>query len=336
MMNRIACTIIIALCAVTGWAQEQKCDSVPDGIFYRISRGNMARPSYILGTLHTIPGDFVHYIPGFDQAAAEVEQFVFECDLHEKMRQSASVIDTTAFMFSDSILFRYENPDSLHNPYIEDMPSGIYGSIRKILAEEFDFTDFYRNSALENEKILLRKYQDNVTRMAADLGKSLKCINSPIDVYIADSIARKRGASIAELDTASVLINIDSTLNQFVEDEKNGKHDRKYYTVTYFPNIVVNLYFLQETTRLYCEQYFRYEAHAITGTPMKEDMEQKIFVERNRKWMQRLPQIIQDKSSMVVVGLSHLHDRPTTPGLLSSLIRLGYKVEAIASPSTGN
>jgi hypothetical protein len=36
------------------------------------------------------------------------------------------------------------------------------------------------------------------------------------------------------------------------------------------------------------------------------------------------------------VGLAHLHDRPTTPGLLSSLIRLGYKVEAIASPATGN
>lgn len=332
-MNRIACTVIIALCAVTALAQGQKCDSVPDGIFFRISRQDMARPSYILGTLHTIPGDFVHYIPGFDQAAAEVEQFVFECDLHEKMRQSASIIDTTALMFSDSILFCYENPDSLHNPYIEDMPPSIYGSIATLLKEKFDYPEFYRHSALENQKILQKKYQDNLTRMTANLGKSLKCINSPIDIYIADSVVRKHGASIAELDTSAVLINIDSTLIKFAEDEKNGKHDRKFYTTTYFPNTVVYLYILQEATRMYCEKYFRFDSRTITGTPMKDDdMEQKIFVERNRQWMQRLPRIIQDKSSMVVVGLAHLHDRPTTPGLLSSLIRLGYKIEAIAAP----
>ena len=62
-------------------------------------------------------------------------------------------------------------------------------------------------------------------------------------------------------------------------------------------------------------------------------LEQKMFVERNAQWMRRLPAMLHRAPSMVAAGLGHLHDRPTTPGLLSSLKTLGYTIEALAAPS---
>lgn len=337
-MKRIVSVILLVFFAMSAWSQESTAptDSVPDGIFFRISGGGLEKPSYILGTLHTIPGDFVHHIPGFEEAANSVQQFVFESDIAEKTRQMVGTFQSDSIMahLSDSILFCYDNPDSLHNPYIEDMDSTLYYSILNLKVPDFEMPEFYKFSATKNQQLFLKAYHNSVRKITANMGIPLQKPDFPIDLYIADSIARPRGADIAELDTTAVLINTDSIAAQFIADEKAGKHDRKYYTTVFFPNIMNYYMMLQMVTRQYCDKYFRYEGHSMIS-PMQNDMEKTLFIERNNLWMQRLPALIQSKPSMVVVGLGHLHDRSSTPGLLSSLMRLGYKIEAIAAPNAG-
>lgn len=323
------------------FGQEPVCDqaseitdSVPDGIFFRISGGGLAEPSYILGTLHTIPGDFVHRIPGFQEAANSVKQFIFEKDLASELRQISLLQDST---FWDSLatrndsLFRYEGCDSLHNPYIEDMEPALYQLVCRTMTKDFDMPDFYMHSSVQNTIRLQKQFFVALKRLVSEMGVPLQRIDYPIDFYIADSIARPRDASIIELDTAFILSRPDSTLTKFLADENAGLHDRKFYSANLANN--VHYYWLMlYATRKYCEQYFRYEGRVMTES-MNEQLEQKIFVERNALWSQRLPALLQQKPSLVVVGLGHLFDRESTPGLLSTLMREGYTIEALAAPN---
>lgn len=322
-------------------AQEAVADSVPDGIFFRISGGGLAEPSYILGTLHTVPGDYVRHIPHFNDAAATVRQFIFESDAAQDLRQSDFFAQcdsvTLAFMRErNDSLYLYDNPDSLHNPYIEDIErSSMYDLIRSTMADSFGLPDFYKYSAMENSIRLIERYHELVKEFVAELGYPLQLTRLPIDLYIADSIARPRGADILELDTAYVLLDQkqDSLLVQFLADEKAGKYDRKFYSTTFLPNNVYYYWLLLYATRRYCAGYFRHEGYNFIENS-SDLIEQKIFAERNALWMRRLPAMLHNAPSMVVVGLGHLHDRPSTPGILSSLINLGYTIEALASPTT--
>lgn len=320
-------------------AQEARTDSVPDGIFFRIGGGGLTEPSYMLGTLHTVPGDYVNHIPQFAEAAANVRQFIFESDVAQKMRQTVltAQYDSTTEAFlktrNDS-LYRYDHPDSLHNPYLEDLEGmNLYDLIRSTMEDTFGLADFYKYSAWDNVQHLNKRYHELIKELVAKLGYPLQLTQYPIDLYIADSIARPREVDILSLDTMQVLENLDSILVQFLVDEKAGKHDRKYYSTTFLPNSVFYHWLLLFTTRRYCAAYFRHEGHECIEKS-NDQIEQKIFAERNALWMQRLPAMLHRAPSMVVVGLGHLFDRPSTSGLLSSLMSLGYTVEAIAAPST--
>ena len=312
-------------------------DSVPDGIFFRISGNGLDQPSYILGTLHTVPGDFVHHIPYFEQAVKSVRQFIFESDISQKLRQGDFISQCDSAMLAHLLakndsLYHYDNPDSLHNPYIEDLEPSLYNLVRTTLTDTFGIHGFYKHSAIENAKQLRLHYFASIKEITSELGVPLQQAEVPIDLYIADNIARPQGADIAELDTTWVIQNLDSTLVKFLEEDKAGIHDRKFFSTQFLTNSVFYYLLLRIATRQYCASYFRHEGQNMLK-PMNEQMERKIFSERNALWMHRLPTLLHREPSMVVVGLGHLHDRSSTPGMLSSLISLGYTIEALASPS---
>ena len=48
--------------------------------------------------------------------------------------------------------------------------------------------------------------------------------------------------------------------------------------------------------------------------------------DRNRKWLDQLPSIMEEKSSFIAVGCLHL---PGDDGLIEGLRKQGYSVEAV-------
>ena len=46
-------------------AAQQKGQKVPDGVFFKIEKKGQ-QPSYALGTVHYVHGDYMHEIPGLD------------------------------------------------------------------------------------------------------------------------------------------------------------------------------------------------------------------------------------------------------------------------------
>ncbi len=52
--------------------------SVPDGIMWRISGNGLERPSYVLGTVHTLHRDIIRHIPEITLYLDSVEALVLE------------------------------------------------------------------------------------------------------------------------------------------------------------------------------------------------------------------------------------------------------------------
>jgi len=60
--------------------------------------------------------------------------------------------------------------------------------------------------------------------------------------------------------------------------------------------------------------------------PSTEDEKNALNGDRNRKWLDKLPAIMAEKSSFIAVGCLHL---PGEDGLIEGLRKQGYKVEAV-------
>jgi len=331
-MKRIIITALLALVAMVGNAQEAENDSIPDGIFFRISGGGLNKPSYILGTMHTAPGDFVHFIPGFDQATDSVRQFIFERDLSDQIRQIDCLpgLDSkmmARLLWQNDSLFRYENLDSLHNPYIDDMGKPMYLSVGKMVSKTLEMPDFYKYSAIENSLRLQRKYCEKVIAHSAEKGYPLQRADCSTDLYVAYYIANPRGATILELDTAAIMKDVGSGLATLLSEE----HDRNYYTTIFFTKAVHSFDITLRVTLRSLDNYYCHEGKKLTapasrsGSPLLDG--------RNALWMKELPAMLQREPSMVVVGLAHLFGES---GLLNSLMRLGYNIEALAPPCETN
>ena len=327
-MKKIIITALLALVAMAGSAQEAESDSIPDGIFFRISGGGLNKPSYILGTMHLAPGDFVHFIPGFDQATDSVRQFIFERDLSDQIRQIDCLpgLDSTMMarlLWQNDSLFRYENLDSLHNPYIDDMGKPMYLSVGKMVSKTLEMPDFYKYSAIENSLRLQRKYCEKVIAHSAEKGYPLQRADCSPDLYVAYYIANPRGATILELDTAAIMKDVGSGLATLLSEE----HDRNYYTTTFFTKATNSFYNTLRVTLRMLDSYYCHEGKKLTAPAARTG--DPLFDGRNNLWMQKLPAMLQREPSMVAVGLAHLFGES---GLLNSLMRLGYNIEALAPP----
>ena len=65
-------------------AQEAKEFYDYEGMFFRVSGNGLTKPSYILGTFHSIPGDFVYTLPCFNEIMGNVEQLVTEYNFRKQ------------------------------------------------------------------------------------------------------------------------------------------------------------------------------------------------------------------------------------------------------------
>ena len=75
-MKKTILTTLLVLAAITVNAQ----------FLFRINGGGLQKPSYILGSVHTMPGTILDSIPEFLKAEAECQQLYAEYDLSSQQK----------------------------------------------------------------------------------------------------------------------------------------------------------------------------------------------------------------------------------------------------------
>ncbi|MDO4497527.1 MAG: TraB/GumN family protein [Bacteroidales bacterium] len=292
-----------------------------EGIFFRVSGNGLEKPSYILGTLHTIPGDYVTQMPCFEQAFENIEQVITEFNYDEFREKSNSeklkgrALERKMAQI-DSL---YIKRDGSLRPFTDDLPRQMRDQVLGSLnywgfanRSEWTFSNIFNNFKEAYDKSELAKINQ--------LGYNFTCWKYPIDFIITDSLARKYNIPVIGLDKPSAAGRElrEESVNDLLHN-RLGK--RKEYSKLLGNEIMIfrNRYTPQEYIKLYFEHKFNY---------LKNSSDAEV-AERNKWWMKQLPALINQKPSLIAVGYAHIFDLYDSEGILTSLEKLGYTIERI-------
>lgn len=297
-MRKFFGTLFLAL-AFYGSANAQ--------LLYKISGNGLKEPSYIVGTYHLAPASFADEIKGMQDAFAAVEQVYGEVDMLDA--EASQIATMQAMMLPEG-------------KYIDDMFS----------AEEMERINAYVRDAmgLDLSHPMLReqlgRMRPSVLAIQLTLLEFMKVTpnfnpNDLIDSYFQVE-ARKRGLVVGGFETAEFQMEL-------LYGESTDEEEREALL-----KLVDDKEAMLAEMQAMTEAYFSFDMKGIHALTIKSvetgEMTPEEFAEmitdRNRNWVEAMPEIMAAKPTLFVVGAGHL---PGDEGVLELLKACGYKVKAV-------
>lgn len=297
-MKKFLSTLFLAL-TIYGSANAQ--------LLYKISGNGLKSPSYIVGTYHLAPASFADEIKGMKEAFAAVEQVYGEVDMQDA--QASQMAMMQAMMLPEG-------------KYVSDMFS----------AEEMERINAYmlKTMGMDLNNPMLReqlgRMRPSVLAMQLALLQFMKITpnfnpNDLIDNYFQRE-ARKCGKGVGGFETTEFQLEL-------LYGERTDEEEREELLRLVDDNEAM----LQEMHDM-TNAYFSFDINGIEAVTMRSvetgDMSVEEFAEvitnRNRNWVEAMPEIMAAKPTLFVVGAGHL---PGGEGVIELLKAEGYKVKAV-------
>ena len=297
-MRKFFGTLIMAL-AFYGSANAQ--------LLYKISGNGLKEPSYIVGTYHLAPASFADEIKGMTDAFAAVQQVYGEVDMLSS--QAAQMNMMQAMMLPEG-------------KYISDMFS----------EEEMERINAYVRGAMGMDlshpmlREQLGRMRPSVLAMQLGLLEFMKITpnfnpNDLIDNFFQKE-ARKRGLAVGGFESVEFQMELlygESTdeeereaLLKLVDDKEAMLAEMQAMTEAYF---TFDMKGIHELT-----------IRSVENGEMTPEEFAEMITDRNRNWVEVMPEIMAAKPTLFVVGAGHL---PGDEGVLELLKAQGYKVKAV-------
>ena len=347
-------------------AAQQKGQKVPDGVFFKIEKKGQ-QPSYALGTVHYVHGDYMHEIPGLDSIFGTITCLASEMGMEEMIHpdQQASIATLIAKLqgfdasklerempaiiaeFMDTTktdaYTRYLTPQQLDsldravayfqvNDQLKSM-SPVQGEKAYRYALPFllpslwqqltipKFTQFYKD---------VRGYTSEYKMLDLMIATKANELNEAYAAEHPDKQPRILSVGLDSINAMSLLIDSQSDLINLILNDLSTKN-----LVQLIYRGGVAQYELSnrmgQIDSLYRSGKGYEMMESIRSLPEAERLyANDVIVEgRNRYWMTQLPQLMKDRSTLVVVGLAHLLNAEGSEGILSMLQKQGYKITKI-------
>lgn len=278
-------------------------------LLYKVSGKGLTKPSYILGTQHLAPISFVDSIVGVKAALAEVEQVYGELDMAQmsdpanaaKMQKAmllpegqslTTVLSANEMERLGAFLLKHLHID-LSNPAIksafEKLTPGALStqlSVLLLLKKERGF----------NPSKPFDGYFQEQARLAGKPVGGLETLDTQIKVLFQKPMDRQVKSLMCLVDYPEVAeAMVDKLLKAF-----------------YTQNMEAIAQVINEKQGSGCDP-----------TPEERNA---LFGDRNRAWVQQMPQIMQERSTFFAVGAGHL---PSADGILALLREAGYTITPI-------
>ena len=348
-------------------AAQQKGQKPLDGVFFKIEKKGQ-KPSYALGTVHYVHGDYMHEIPGLDSILGTITCLASEMGMEEMIHpdQQASIATLIAKLqgFDASKLER-EMP-AIIAEFMDTTKTDAY--TRYLTPQQLDSLDlvaaYYQvndhlasMSPVQGEKayryalpfLLPSLWQPLTMSKIVQFYKDVRGYTGEyklLDVMIATKVNEMNEAYAAEhpdrsqpriksvgLDSINVMgafIDSQADLLNLILDDFSAKNLVKLI----YRGGVAQYELSNQIGKI--DSLYRsgkgYETMESTRSlPEAERLyANDVIVEgRNRYWMTQLPQLMKDRSTLVVVGLAHLLNAEGSEGILSMLQKQGYKITRI-------
>ena len=279
-------------------------------LLYRISHKDLEKTSYIVGTYHLAPASFIDSIPGAKAALDAVDVVCGEVVMSEmESRESQKKVMEAMTL---------PNGKSLTDVLTADEMQSLNAYMDKLLGMNLD-------------NPLLKSQMGKMTPMA--LSTQLQVVQymkltpgfNPmklIDVHF-QKVAKKAGKTVAGLETVDFQIETlykGTTLERQKQQLLCMVDNDGYYALQM--KELSAAYFAQDMQAL-LEITDEKMGNLCDSTPQEEEA---LIYGRNAAWVEKMPAMMGEASTLFVVGAAHL---PGEKGVLELLKAKGYTVEAV-------
>ena len=308
-MKKIILTLSLTLATVCANAQ----------FLFRISGNNLKEPSYILGSVHILPGSLLDSIPEYLEAESKCRQLYAEYDVssQQAMAQVQTAGQQAVTLPDGKTIFdvlNMEQLDKLNYRFHELFQVNITDSVMKSVwnYQPVVFTSTF------NLMFTMQEIQKH-----PELGMK----NTPIDMVCINR-AKERGMTFGQLDeiqpedslikrrdtlNENISVQIDSLMNYLNEFEQ-----RQQMIANEMSSVVLSGKYWKEAD---------YDSFATSPYWTSQiDKQPALFKQRNEKWLPKLQAAMNKAPTMFVFGAGHLIG---DFGILQLLRNAGYIVEQI-------
>ena len=279
-------------------------------LLYKISHKNIEKPSYIVGTYHLAPASFIDSISGANAALAAVDVVCGEVVMSEMESRENQKKVQQAMMLPDG--------KSLTDVFTTDEMQRIN-----------DYMDSLLGMNLNNP--ILKSQMGKMTPMA--LSTQLQLVQymkvtpnfNPLKLIDAhfQKAAKKAGKQVAGLETVDFQIEAlyKSTTIERQKQQLLCMVDNAEYHALQMKELSA-AFFTQDIQALW-EVTEEKMGNQCDSTPKEEEI---LIYGRNAAWVEKMPAMMENASTLFVVGAAHL---PGERGVLELLKARGYTVEAV-------
>jgi hypothetical protein len=303
-MKKTILLIILAVTAITADAQ----------FLFRVSGNGLKEPSYILGTIHTLPSSVkIDSIPEYVEAEAKCRQLYAESDT------SATQVIADALTDEKESIFLPEGKtigDLLTPEQFDLLKTWVKKVLNKNLSPRNNLKPINYlllfNNAIENEA-MKKYYGDNEGFTKIDMD----CIDRAV----------KRGMTLGHLDDYAIVEKMPDRLGFSMDIDAQVDS-----LVSFLNNYDIIHQQTMDAWKILSELMDYWMKGDYNGFASMEGWDKIVatpsidIVSRNEKWLPMMKAAMSKAPTMFVVGVGHLVEKE---GVIAKLREAGYKVKQV-------
>ena len=307
--------------------------SVDAQFLFRVSGNGLKKPSYLFGTIHTLPGSLLDSIPSYQKAEAKCQQLFAEMDVTDQQKRSEFINSgQEALMLPDSMTIY----DLLSPEQLELLKTVLAKQTREMIMART--TDEEAKARMTDEMFYM------TAGINIEQGKRLMPFNfsTTIDLLIGTSFATFSGTIIDQtcIERAKERNMAIGQLDQVQQDSLAKFRETLIHNIPAQVDTLVNVLNTYEQRKQRgvkqkrffekCKEYWMagdYEGFTkfCDETEFVEKSPQ-LLKARNEKWLPKIKEAMKESPTMFAFGAGHLVG---PSGVVQMLRDAGYKVKQV-------
>lgn len=283
-------------------------------LLWKIEATNNTKEAYLFGTHHLMPIKFLDNIKGLDEALAQAEQIIAEVDIKETKDIANMTYLMRAMLLENNTslqsLISTETYDKIVQLVSESnsvqYPIEILNKMKPSVISTLLITTFYTQHFLKGNMDTENGMDFYFQTQAEEQGKPTMGL---------ESIQQQAKLLYNSKDIKEEAKDLETFIN-CIDDPNKLMESLTLLNELYSEQDLEGLYKMGKSNDTGCP-----------GTEMDEETWKLIVDDRNKDWVDNLPELLKDKISFIAVGSLHL---PGDMGVINLLKKKGYKLIPIS------
>ena len=300
-------TLLLFMAAITTQAQ----------FIFRISGNGLKKPSYILGTIHLLPGSLLDSIPAYQKAEARCRQMYVESDMtDQQQRQELQNTGQQILAIPDG--------KTIFDILSEDQTELLCRTYREVLHINLADSASKRMWNIVPSGHILA-FETFLTFLSLQQHPELRMTGTPMDGVCMER-AKKRGMPLGQLDQTPSQDKMDQLHDEWVQDI-DAQVDSLVSYLNHIDEHRTSAVKGIEYAAQGIEDWKKGDYDHFAAISLEEvEKQSSVFRERNEKWLPKMQTAMREVPTMFVFGAGHLVG---PHGVLQLLRDAGYKIKKV-------